>query len=79
MSLKNIPLYIKRLPVFAVLLVYIFVSSGLCISFLCLLLLVIWPYNKTLYRRIVIKLAYCLLGRKLLFIVACNIIMETIT
>lgn len=37
---------------------YLFVASGLVVNFLQLLTLVIWPFNKPLYRRLNTYLAY---------------------
>jgi len=44
---------------------YIFVMSGLIVCLLMLLTyLVVWPVNKTLYRKIVVNLAYTYWCRK---------------
>jgi len=45
--------------VFPLIFGYIFVVSGLIVCFLMLLTyLLIWPFNKTLYRKIVVNLVY---------------------
>lgn len=44
---------------------YIFVFSGLLVSVLSLLLLVVWPFSRSAYRWITSGLAYTVLGRKL--------------
>jgi uncharacterized membrane protein YqjE len=43
---------------------YVFVFSGLTVSALSLLLLVVWPISTTAYRWITSGLAYTVLGRK---------------
>lgn len=55
---------LKRMPFVPVLFTYVFVTSALTATAICLLLVVIWPFCKTLYRRIVTLLAYSILGRK---------------
>lgn len=50
--------------VFATFFSYIFVSSGLVVSVLSILLLVIWPFSKSAYRWITSGLAYTVLGRE---------------
>lgn len=64
MSWKVILSKWQRFPLFALLWTYVFVVSGLIVCLLCLLLLVIWPFSKNLYRHITSQLAYSLLGRK---------------
>ena len=49
---------------FAALFTYVFLFSGLVVTVLSLLLLVLWPFSKTAYRYITIALAYTVLGRK---------------
>ena len=44
---------------------YVFVASGLLVGFLSILLLVIWPFSKNVYRIITSGLAYSVLGREL--------------
>ena len=55
---------LKRFPGFAVLLTYIFVVSGVIVGGLSILLLVIWPFSKNLYRRVVSLLLATLSGRE---------------
>lgn len=50
---------------FASLCSYVFVFSGLVVSVLSLLLLVVWPFSKSAYRWITSGLAYTVLGREL--------------
>ena len=58
---------LKRIPLFAVFFTYLFVMSGIVVSLLCMLLLVIvWPFSKNAYRRITSQLAYTILGRELI-------------
>jgi len=45
---------------------YVFVLSGLIVSALSILLLVVWPLSKSAYRKITSGLAYTVLGRALL-------------
>ena len=59
--------FIKGLPWVQFVLVYIFITSGLIINFLQLLTLVIWPFNKKLYRKVNIHLAYCFWSSNLFF------------
>lgn len=54
---------LKRFPGFAVLLTYIFVVSGVIVGGLSILLLVIWPFSKNLYRRVVSLLLATLSGQ----------------
>ena len=66
MSPKSLlPRWLKRLPVCAVLLIYIFVATGLINSVLCMLALVVWPFSKNAYRWIATRLAYNLISREL--------------
>ena len=51
---------IKSWLVVQLLLFYVFVVSGLIINFLQLLTLIIWPFNKQLYRKLNLNLAYSL-------------------
>lgn len=44
---------------------YVFVFSGLTVSVLSILLLVLWPLSTSAYRWITSGLAYTVLGRKL--------------
>lgn len=57
---------IKKVILFqlATLFTYVFVASGLIVSFLSIPLLVIWPLSASLYRRIISGLAYTVIGRK---------------
>ena len=55
---------------FASVFCYVFVTSGLIVSLLCLLLLTLWPCGaaaRNLYRRISSVLAYSILSRKFVF------------
>jgi uncharacterized membrane protein YqjE len=45
-------------------LTYVFILSGLTCSLLSLLLLIIWPFAKNLYRRLVIIIGYSIFSRK---------------
>ena len=56
---------IKQLPLFAMVFTYVFLASALIISTLCVLLVVIWPVSKNLYRRISSWLVYTVFARKL--------------
>jgi uncharacterized membrane protein YqjE len=49
---------------FAPVFTYVFILSGLTCSLLSLLLLVIWPFAKDLYRRLTSVLAYSIFSRK---------------
>ncbi len=49
---------------FAALFSYVFIFSGVVVTILSLLLLVIWPFSKTAYRYITSALAYTVIGRK---------------
>ena len=57
---------LKLLPrmLFAILYTYVFVVSGLLSSVISLLLLFLWPFAKTTYRRVTSGLAYTVLGRE---------------
>lgn len=50
--------------VFATFFTYVFVFSGLVVSLLSILLLVVWPLSKSAYRWITSGLAYTVLGRE---------------
>jgi lysophosphatidic acid acyltransferase/lysophosphatidylinositol acyltransferase len=50
--------YFKTLIPIHVILLYVFLTSGLFVNFLQLLTLFIWPFNKQLYRKINCNLAY---------------------
>lgn len=63
-SLKYLPRFVKRLPIFSVLMVYVFICSGIIITVACLVGQVLWIINKTLYRKLMTKLAFFLFGRK---------------
>ena len=49
---------------FAPVLMYLFIVSGLMCTLLSLLLLVIWPFAKNLYRRLTSVLAFSIFSRK---------------
>jgi lysophosphatidic acid acyltransferase/lysophosphatidylinositol acyltransferase len=51
---------IKKLLVVQLFLFYVLLISGLIINFLQLLTLIIWPFNKQLYRKLNVHLAYSL-------------------
>lgn len=51
--------FLKRQIILHVFLFCLFISSGLIVNFLQLLTLIIWPFNKQLYRKLNRKLAYC--------------------
>ena len=63
-SLKYLPGFVKRLPIFPVLMVYIFICSGCIITLVCLVGQILWIINKTLYRKLMTKLGFFLFGRK---------------
>lgn len=64
-SLKRLPSFIKRQVFNAVIITWVFVASGLVITLLCVVAMVmIWPFSKSAYRRFVSKLASLLMGRK---------------
>jgi len=50
--------FLKTLVPFHIIFFYQFIASGLIVNFLQLLSLVIWPFNKKLYRKINLWLAY---------------------
>ena len=57
---------LKQLPLFAMVFTYVFLASSLIVSTLCLLLMVvIWPISKSLYRRVSSYLVYTVFARKL--------------
>ena len=57
--------YFKTMFIMQLLMGYVFVTSGLCVSFLCLLSYIfVWPFNKCLYRKLVCNLAYSFWCRK---------------
>ena len=63
------PRKLKQLPLFGMLFTYVFLTSTLIVSTLCLLLMIIlWPISKNLYRRISSLLAYTVFSRKLVAI-----------
>ena len=65
-SPKRLPKFIKRQPLLTVLFTWVFVLSALIVSLLCIAATVIWPFSKSIYRRLVTKLAYSIMGRKLM-------------
>lgn len=52
--------WFKSLTVVHLLMGYIFLASGILVSILMMLGMVIWPFNKTLYRKYVFFLSYAL-------------------
>ncbi len=49
----------KSLLPIQLILFYVFLTSGLIVNFVQFLTLVVWPFNKPLYRKINANLAYC--------------------
>jgi len=56
--------WFKSLVVVHLLLGYIFLASGFIVSVLMFLGMVIWPFNKNLYRKYAYVLSYSLWSRK---------------
>uniref|UniRef100_G1KBG9 1-acyl-sn-glycerol-3-phosphate acyltransferase delta n=1 Tax=Anolis carolinensis TaxID=28377 RepID=G1KBG9_ANOCA len=56
----NIAGFLKSQFIFHLLISYIFIASGLIINFIQLFTLILWPFNKQLFRKVNCKLAYCL-------------------
>ncbi|XP_019851690.1 PREDICTED: 1-acyl-sn-glycerol-3-phosphate acyltransferase delta-like [Amphimedon queenslandica] len=61
-SLKELPSYVKRFPVFTVFMVYVFFTTGIVVAALCLLVQPLWLINKSLYRKVVTQLVFFLFG-----------------
>ncbi|XP_053566906.1 1-acyl-sn-glycerol-3-phosphate acyltransferase delta [Bombina bombina] len=56
----NIIGFLKSQFIFHLFISYVFIGTGLIINFIQLLTLLIWPFNKQLYRKINCRLAYCI-------------------
>lgn len=60
-----VPSWVRRIPLFPLLLTYIFVASGLVVAVVLVALsLLLWPFSKNTYRRVSSALASSVLGRE---------------
>ena len=61
---RMFPAWFKSLTVVHLLMGYIYMASGFIVSFLLLIGMVIWPFNKNLYRKYAFYLTYAQWSRK---------------
>ena len=70
---RMFPTWFKSLTVVHLLMGYIYLASGFIVSFLLLIGMVIWPFNKNLYRKYAFYLTYAQWSRKYHFSPLCNV------
>ena len=61
---RMFPAWFKSLTIVHLLMGYIYLASGFIVSFLLLVGMVIWPFNKNLYRQYAFYLTYAQWSRK---------------